>query len=499
MSFPLLRIRQFRQRAIDASRRFARRWYCSCNTTDNLNTNLDNNQIEEERSPMPFQSVLDQFASVRDTDPQQAVSETSLRSQSQNKEKRKDSSALSSSEQSEEELSDESDSSDDENVSRSDSSHSQSFQLDHEGDVTLSNSTFQLDCENGLPHFAVIRKLKVEYSCSPGWEQTKPNRWEITRPLSWGGFGILNLAKIDQSNREFVVKTLPSRARPQEIDILKASQSRFIVKLYASFANKATRFICMEYCALGNLRQYIGNKNRRERFTEPVAATIAAYIYAAVKFLHKKEILHLDITPENVLITSQGYPILTGFGNACRFGEDHPNPKRMVMAYTSPELIAHQRPTKLADLWSAACVLYEILVGKSPFQGTDESETELRISLGFPPDVHTLSTEAGNFLVNELNLTVEKRPGSRGGISAILKREFFRKVNLRSVWKSNREEECEELYALWKMICGENRGENDGEDNTWVKSTAEGDKIDDKDEKPEDKFDINWRKWLGKD
>ncbi|XP_064615264.1 cAMP-dependent protein kinase catalytic subunit gamma-like [Liolophura sinensis] len=316
---------------------------------------------------------------------------------------------------------------------------------------TRSSCSVNTDCVNVLPYFTPVYDLQVEHAKSTCWESTQPHHWHILKPLSWGGFGIVNLARLQETGKMFVVKTYKPQYRPGEMVILKECQGQFVVSLYASLVSTSCRFVCMEYCRQGSLRQLIQCGEHQETFPEPVAAMIVAYIYAGVSFLHEKEILHLDISLENILITIKGYPVLTGFANACHFNEDVPSRERLNVLYASPEILENNPPNNLADLWSVACILYELIVGKTPFHSSDLVEARLRVTLGLCPDFSELSTEAGNFLSAELSLTADKRPGFQCGIAGIMKREVFRTVSWKHIRKGNRKGKCP-LQPIWKAV-----------------------------------------------
>ena len=89
----------------------------------------------------------------------------------------------------------------------------------------------------------------------------------------------------------------------------------------------------------------------------------------AIEFLHSKEIIHRDLKPSNVLLDSTGYIKMADFGLAIS-NVDIQNPAMTFCgspAYLSPEILNNTGVWKPSDLYSVGVVLYELMVGETPF------------------------------------------------------------------------------------------------------------------------------------
>ena len=106
------------------------------------------------------------------------------------------------------------------------------------------------------------------------------------------------------------------------------------------------------------------------------AVQIIHQLALALAASHAKGIVHRDVKPENVIIESgSGRPVLVDFGVAVPTEPVDARPVRGSPAFMAPEVLEHGRASPASDLYSLACVAYELIVGQLPF--TDPSLDEL--------------------------------------------------------------------------------------------------------------------------
>jgi protein kinase-like protein len=109
-----------------------------------------------------------------------------------------------------------------------------------------------------------------------------------------------------------------------------------------------------------------------ERLSPDRAASIAADIASALGFAHANEIVHRDVKPSNVLMTSEGHVKLADVGIAKLLSADAPTASMGVVGtahYIAPEQARGEPVDGRADLYSLGCLLFEMLVGRPPFEG----------------------------------------------------------------------------------------------------------------------------------
>ncbi len=99
------------------------------------------------------------------------------------------------------------------------------------------------------------------------------------------------------------------------------------------------------------------------------AASITAQVARALDAAHAAGLVHLDVKPENILLTHDHFTFLADFGIAEAAGDDN-----ISRTYMAPERFTTGRSGPQTDVYSLACVLYECLTGQPPFEAEDAGE-----------------------------------------------------------------------------------------------------------------------------
>jgi len=157
----------------------------------------------------------------------------------------------------------------------------------------------------------------------------------------------------------------------EQIEILKELDHPSICRVIDIFEDKKKFYFVQEYLSGGGLfNSMITNVG----FTENASAQILKQVLSAVAYLHSKKIAHRDIHPENILFESNDAlnVKLLDFGNSRRMGENEAMHGVYGTAYyVAPEVLVGNY-TEKCDLWSVGIILYMLLSGKPPFNGTSD-------------------------------------------------------------------------------------------------------------------------------
>lgn len=205
------------------------------------------------------------------------------------------------------------------------------------------------------------------------------NRYEIIRKIGDGGMAFVYEAKDRLLNRIVAVKVL----RPEFVDdeeflakfkreaeaVANISHPN-IVNVYDVGCDGKVNYIVMEYVDGQNLKEIIKSEGTLDEYT---ALDITKQIARALSAAHKKGVIHRDIKPHNILISSEGRNVkVADFGIAkAATNSTMTNIGSIIgsVHYFSPEQAKGKPVKNNADLYSLGIVLYEMLLGKVPFKG----------------------------------------------------------------------------------------------------------------------------------
>jgi eukaryotic-like serine/threonine-protein kinase len=133
-------------------------------------------------------------------------------------------------------------------------------------------------------------------------------------------------------------------------------------------------FLVMELVQGRTLRDLMRERAAANaRFTMAEAISIMEPVLSALSAAHRAGLVHRDIKPENILLSDDGLVKVADFGLARAIDADAASTRTGLMmgtvAYCAPEQIVHGRSDPRSDVYSAAIVLFELLVGRPPYQG----------------------------------------------------------------------------------------------------------------------------------
>ena len=212
-------------------------------------------------------------------------------------------------------------------------------------------------------------------------DQIYGGRYQVIERIGVGGMAEVYRARDELLGREVAVKVLSERLSSdrsfverfrREAQAAANLSHPNIVSLYDYGSEGATNFIVMEYIDGRSLGEVI---TQEAPLLPERAAEIAADVAKALERAHNAGLVHRDIKPNNIMMTSSGQTKVTDFGIVRALGgetESQMTQTGMVIgtaAYLSPEQAQGSPVDARSDVYSLGCVLYEMLTGNPPFTG----------------------------------------------------------------------------------------------------------------------------------
>ena len=252
-----------------------------------------------------------------------------------------------------------------------------------------------------------------------------PDRYRVTREIGRGGMATVYLAEDLPHGREVAVKvlteelgsTIDSERFRREIQIAARLSHPNILPAYDSGSTNGLLYYVMPFVDGESLRARL---NRESQLPIEDAVALACEVADALAHAHAQGIVHRDIKPENILIQS-GHAVVADFGIARLVqtaGGDTLTATGMSVgtaAYMSPEQFSGEKVDGRSDIYSLACVLYELLVGQVPFTGPNAMAIMARHTMQPVPSIRLVRSTVPEELEEAIMHALEKVPADRFG------------------------------------------------------------------------------------
>ncbi|XP_062872408.1 serine/threonine-protein kinase D2 isoform X1 [Trichomycterus rosablanca] len=231
--------------------------------------------------------------------------------------------------------------------------------------------------------------------------------------LGSGQFGVVYGGKHRKTGRDVAVKVIdklrfPTKQESQlrnEVAILQSLRHLGIVNLECMFETPEKVFVVMEKLHGDMLEMILSSE--KGRLPERLTKFLITQILAALRHLHFKNIVHCDLKPENVLLSSaEPFPQvkLCDFGFARIIGEK--SFRRSVVgtpAYLAPEVLLNQGYNRSLDMWSVGVIMYVSLSGTFPFNEDEDINDQIHnAAFMYPPNPWKQISPAAIDLINNL-------------------------------------------------------------------------------------------------
>eukprot|EP01138_Halocafeteria_seosinensis_P000664 gb/GECG01000680.1/.p1 GENE.gb/GECG01000680.1/~~gb/GECG01000680.1/.p1 ORF type:complete len:531 (+),score=64.48 gb/GECG01000680.1/:1-1593(+) len=208
-------------------------------------------------------------------------------------------------------------------------------------------------------------------------------KYKVTHSLGKGSFADVYRAEDTESGETVAVKAisierLNTQARKQlnsEVEILKKFKHENVVRLIDVARSKKTMHLIMEFCDGGDVAGLI---KRHGRFKESQVKPIIKQLASGVAFLRENSLIHRDLKPQNLLLSGR-YPSCTlkiaDFGFARSLQQlDMAETLCGSPLYMAPEILNGKRYDAKCDLWSVGAIMFELVTGRPPYNGTNHMD-----------------------------------------------------------------------------------------------------------------------------
>jgi CRP-like cAMP-binding protein len=256
---------------------------------------------------------------------------------------------------------------------------------------------------------------------------------KVIGTLGKGSFGFVQLVQEKTTEKVYALKAVSKSQivqTGQQGHIMSEKRAMmmldhpFIVKLFATHKDRNRLFFLLEPSLGGELFSIL---RERSLFDEEIAKFYAASVLLGFEYMHSLNIIYRDLKPENLLLDSQGFLMITDFG----FAKDITNGLTWTLCgtpdYLAPEIVSGKGHGKGVDWWTLGIFIYEMLASYPPFYDDDPMKTYAKILSGNISFPSHFSKDVISLIKKLLHPKTTKRLGVvKGGSSEIKKHPWFK-------------------------------------------------------------------------
>jgi serine/threonine protein kinase len=274
-------------------------------------------------------------------------------------------------------------------------------------------------------------------------------RYEILEELGRGAMGVVFKGRDPFIGRLVAVKTITTGIadNPELLERFRREaqaagglQHPNIVTIYEMSEFEGTPFIAMEYLEGASLEKTIGEQARL-----PLVHKLGYLVQAcrALDYAHRRGVIHRDVKPANIMVTSEGVVKVVDFGIA-RIVDTAKTQTGVLLgtlSYMSPEQVRGQHADERCDVWALGVVMYELLAYRRPFEGENHAALLMCILQQEPKAIRGFLPECPLELENVVQRALRKEEALRyPTMEALL-------VDLEPIWTSLQKDAVQKLVS----------------------------------------------------
>ena len=315
-----------------------------------------------------------------------------------------------------------------------------------------NNNNNEIENSNDLNYFKENENKGIDF-----------NSFKIIELLHSGNFGKIYKVYYENDKKYYLMKIynkeyLNKINKLKDIislynNILREIKYTFICNLYYSFQNEENLFIIIDFCSGENLDYYL----KLNLFEENEAKFFIAELIVTIEYLHNLNIIYNDLKIENILIDENNHIKLSEIGLIKEINNDKDNNinseiknkknknkeniiedkkeenKNEIHYLSSKILFNYQSIDKKSNIYNIGSILYELIIGISPFYVTEINNNNIEHKLILPD---FLSPELKDLLIKLLEEDVNKRIGVKN-FNEIKEHMFFNNIDWDSISNKN--------------------------------------------------------------
>nr|XP_057907999.1 striated muscle preferentially expressed protein kinase isoform X2 [Doryrhamphus excisus] len=242
---------------------------------------------------------------------------------------------------------------------------------------------------------------------------------------SRGRFGVIRECRENATGKMYMAKIIPysqenKKDALKEYEILKSLHNEKVLALHEAYVTPRYIVLVAEYCTGKELLHSLID---RFRYSEDDVVGYLVQILQGVEYLHNRRILHLDLKPDNIMVTNMNAIKIVDFGSAQSFNplslKQHDSGTGTgtgTVDYMAPEMVKGEVVGPPADIWTVGVVSYIMLSGRLPFEDKDPQQVKSKILMArFDPArlYPNVSQSASAFVKKMLSSYAWARPTTR--------------------------------------------------------------------------------------
>jgi serine/threonine-protein kinase len=298
-------------------------------------------------------------------------------------------------------------------------------------------------------------------------------KFKILKRLGEGGMGTVYKAINTLVDREVALKMIrPEFAMEDEANMQRFHREAMaaaglihpnIVSLFSSGEEKGQHYLELEFVDGPSVESLVMQKGKQ---SVGIAVRIVKDAARGLLEAHSGNIVHRDVKPDNILLSSDGNAKIADFGLAKGYGEgvDHltmmtqltqPGMAVGTPHYMSPEQCEAADLDGSSDIYSLGCTFYYLLSGEPPFPGNDIMKIMHQHLLGFPEDLREENQNVPDELNDIIGKMMNKIPDKRyPNMSALIKDLNALDLTAKKQSEDSDEKKDKSITTYWKGLFG---------------------------------------------